>query len=67
MSEELLKAIIQLFAIVTRERITEEERNDIKEFLALHLNRDAIKYYLNLFDEFAGNHHAAASEPSGKY
>lgn len=68
MSEELLKAIIQLFAIVTRERITEEERNDIKEFLALHLNRDAIKYYLNLFDEFAGHHQAvasAASESSG--
>lgn len=61
MSEELLKAIIQLFAIVTRERITEEERNDIKEFLALHLNRDAIKYYLNLFDEFAGNYKVAAS------
>src|SRR5688572_31513958 len=56
MSEELLKAIIQLFAIVTRERITEEERTDIKEFLALHLNRDAIKYYLNLFDEFANSY-----------
>lgn len=58
MSEELLKAIIQLFAIVTRERITEEERTDIKEFLALHLNRDAIKYYLNLFDEFASSYQA---------
>jgi transcriptional regulator CtsR len=56
MSEELLKAIIQLFAIVTRERITEDERNDIKEFLALHLNRDAIKFYLNLFDEFSNNY-----------
>jgi hypothetical protein len=55
MSEELLKAIIQLFAIVTRERITEDERNKIKEFLSLHLNRDAVKFYLNLFDEFAHN------------
>ncbi|HEY3429116.1 MAG TPA: ATP-binding cassette domain-containing protein, partial [Cyclobacteriaceae bacterium] len=64
MSEELLKAIIQLFAIVTRERITEEERNDIKEFLALHLNRDAIKYYLNLFDEFANNYKVAPAESS---
>jgi ABC-type multidrug transport system ATPase subunit len=62
MSEELLKAIIQLFAIVTRERITEEERNDIKEFLALHLNRDAIKFYLNLFDEFANSYKRADSE-----
>ncbi len=53
MSEELLKAIIQLFAIVARERITDDERNNIKEFLSHHLNRNEIKYYLELFDEFA--------------
>src|SRR5689334_8536497 len=52
MSEELLKAIIQLFAIVSKERITEDERVKIKEFLSLHLNQDALRYYLNLFDEF---------------
>lgn len=52
MSEELLKAIIQLFAIVARERITETERANVKEFLSLHLNRDATAYYLKLFDEF---------------
>lgn len=53
MSEELLKAIIQLFAIVARERITDDERNKIKEFLSHHLNRNEIKYYLELFEEFA--------------
>lgn len=52
MSEELLKAIIQLFAIVSKERVTEDERLKIKEFLSLHLNQDAIRFYLNLFDEF---------------
>ena len=52
MSEELLKAIIQLFAIVARERITDAERANVKEFLSLHLNRDATAYYLKLFDEF---------------
>jgi ABC transport system ATP-binding/permease protein len=55
MSEELLKAIIQLFAIVARERVTEDERNNIKEFLALHLNRDSIKTYLTLFDDLASS------------
>jgi hypothetical protein len=30
MSEELLKAIVQLFAIVAKERITEDERANIK-------------------------------------
>ena len=52
MSEELLKAIIQLFAIVAKERITDDERANIKEFLSLHLNQETIRYYLNLFDEF---------------
>lgn len=51
MSEELLKAIIQLFAIVARDRITEEERTNVKEFLSVHLNREATAYYLKLFDE----------------
>ncbi len=52
MSEELLKAIIQLFAIVAKERITEDERANIKDFLSLHLNQEGLRYYLNLFDEF---------------
>ncbi|MBS1489653.1 MAG: ATP-binding cassette domain-containing protein [Bacteroidetes bacterium] len=52
MSEELLKAIIQFFAIVAKERITEDERTIIKEFLGLHLNQDGVRYYLSLFDEF---------------
>jgi len=56
MSEELLKAILQLFAIVARERITEAERNNIKDFLSLHLNREATSYYLKLFDEFSQSH-----------
>lgn len=56
MSEELLKAILQLFAIVARERISDAERNNIRDFLSLHLNREATKYYLKLFDEFAQSH-----------
>lgn len=52
MSEELLKAIIQFFAIVAKERITDEERSIIKEFLGLHLNQDGVRYYLSLFDDF---------------
>ncbi|MBN8578414.1 MAG: ATP-binding cassette domain-containing protein [Cytophagales bacterium] len=52
MSEELLKAIVQLFAIVAKERITDEERANIKDFLSLHLNQEGTRYYLTLFDEF---------------
>jgi ABC transport system ATP-binding/permease protein len=62
MSEELLKAIIQLFAIVARERITEDERNNVKEFLSLHLNREATAYYLKLFDELLKTHTISGSQ-----
>jgi ABC transport system ATP-binding/permease protein len=62
MSEELLKAIIQLFAIVARERITEEERSNIKEFLSAHLNRESTAYYLRLFDEFCQAHDLHSSD-----
>jgi ABC transport system ATP-binding/permease protein len=61
MSEELLRAVIQLFAIVARERITDDERNDVKEFLGLHLNREAIKYYLNLFDSYCAKNELKSS------
>ena len=65
MSEELLKAIIQLFAIVAKERITDDERANIKEFLSLHLNQEAIRYYLNLFDEFVKVNRKMASGDLG--
>ncbi len=65
MSEELLKAIIQLFAIVAKERITEDERTNIKEFLSLHLNQEATRYYLNLFDEFIKSSRKVAASDIG--
>ncbi len=62
MSEELLKAIIQLFAIVAKERITEDERSNIKEFLGLHLNQELTRYYLNLFDDFCKSANRSAQD-----
>jgi ABC-type multidrug transport system ATPase subunit/uncharacterized tellurite resistance protein B-like protein len=61
MSEELLKAIIQLFAIVAKERITDDERQNIKEFLSIHLNQEATRYYLSLFDNFCKENKRLAS------
>ncbi len=52
MSEELLSVIIQLFSIVAKERVTEDERANIKEFLSFHLNQESIPHYLRLFDQF---------------
>lgn len=62
MSEELLKAIIQLFAIVAKERITDDERANVKEFLSLHLNQEAVRFYLDLFDESVKNHKVTTPE-----
>ncbi|NOS56847.1 MAG: ATP-binding cassette domain-containing protein [Cyclobacteriaceae bacterium] len=61
MSEELLKAVIQFFAIVSKERITEDERAIIKEFLSLHLNQDGTRYYLSLFDDFCKDNRRLAN------
>ena len=52
MSEELLKAIVRLFAIVAKERITDQERTNIKEFLSVHLNQESTDLYLNLFESY---------------
>jgi len=62
MSEELLKAIIQFFAIVAKERITDDERTIIKEFLSLHLNQDGLRYYLSLFDDFCKSNKPANAQ-----
>jgi ABC-type multidrug transport system ATPase subunit/uncharacterized tellurite resistance protein B-like protein len=61
MSEELLKAVIHFFAIVSKERITDDERAIIKEFLSLHLNQDGTRYYLSLFDDFCKDNKRVAS------
>ncbi len=52
MSEQVLQAIVKLFAILVKERNTEEERYNIKQFLLLHLNREATSKYMALFDSF---------------
>lgn len=51
MNEELLKAIVKLFAIVAKERITEDERSNVRDFLAIHLSHELIPSYMALFDQ----------------
>jgi len=51
MSEKLLKAIIQLLAIVAKEdQVTSDERASIEKFLLESLNSEEAKRYLALFD-----------------
>ena len=57
MSEEILKALMQLFAIIAKqdEGVELNEREYVKTFLIQQLNDEAVNEYLTLFDSFAGN------------
>ncbi len=53
MSEHLLKAIIQLFAIVAKEdEVTHQEREQIRKFLHDHLSNSSVPGYLDFFDQY---------------
>ncbi len=53
MSENILKALMQLFAIVAEvEGISKNSRNIVESFLKEQLNQELVEEYLALFDEF---------------
>lgn len=56
MSEEILKALTQLFAIITKQDggVTERERQYVINFFKTELDQDTVKEYLALYDEFVG-------------
>ena len=55
MSEEILKALMQLFAIITKqdEGVTKGEAIYVQSFLRQQLTDDSVQEYLQLFDEYA--------------
>ena len=56
MSEEILKALMQLFAIIAKQDdgVESSEREFVKNFLTQQLNDEAVPEYIALFDEKAG-------------
>lgn len=56
MSEEVLKALMQLFAIITKqdEGLTQSEQNYVENFLKQQLALEEVREYINLFNQFAG-------------
>ncbi len=56
MSEEILKALMQLFAIISKqdEGTTENQREYVKSFLSSQLNQEKVHEYLQFYDEKAG-------------
>ena len=55
MSEEILKALTQLFAIITKQDsgVSERERQYVINFFQTELDKDTIKEYLDLYDKFS--------------
>ncbi|MBU0765279.1 MAG: ATP-binding cassette domain-containing protein [Bacteroidetes bacterium] len=56
MSEEILKALMQLFAIIAKqdEGVKKGEREFVSNFLVHQLSVDAVEEYLTSFDKMAG-------------
>ena len=55
MSEKILKALIQLFAIIARPQSSDSDRRSVVEaFLRRQLNKELVKEYLTIFDDFIG-------------
>lgn len=53
MSEKILKALMQLFAIIARPQSNDSDRRGVVEaFLKHQLNQELVKQYLGFFDEY---------------
>ena len=53
MSEQILKALMQLFAIIARPQTNDSDRRGVVEaFLNRQLNQELVKQYLGFFDEY---------------
>jgi len=68
MSEEILKALMQLFALIVKqdEGVESNEREYVENFLTQQLNNEAVPEYLALFDEMAGTSENDKEEKEGK-
>jgi ABC-type multidrug transport system ATPase subunit len=68
MSEEILKALMELFALIVKQDggMILDERNYVSGFLTKQLNQESVKEYLALFDEHAGpaREKSAVKEPA---
>src|SRR4030042_2727825 len=56
MSEEILKALMQLFAIIAKQDggVEENEKYFVRTFLTHQLSEDKVREYFALFEEHSG-------------
>ncbi len=68
MSEEVLKALMQLFAIISKqdEGLTKGEREYVQNFLKQQLASEDVVEYLNLFDQFSSDDAKKPGQEEGR-
>lgn len=67
MSEELLKALMQLFALASDvDDITNESRNIVKTYLESELNSEIAEKYIKVYDHYVEIYHGIGSDGNTK-
>lgn len=67
MSEQILKALMQLFAIISRPQSSGDDRRIVVEnFIRRLLNDDLVNEYLKVFDEYYSDHQSKLAESSSR-
>ncbi len=64
MNESILKALIQLFAIIANvkeDSVSEKSRTIVEAYLSQELSASQLAEYLQLFDEYLASHHGNIS------
>ncbi len=63
MSEKILKALMELFAIIASpDKNDKDRRSVVQSFLTRQLNRELVHEYLLIFDDYYRQHHALQAE-----
>jgi ABC transport system ATP-binding/permease protein len=66
MSEKILRALMQMFAIIAKvDGVTNTGRSIVQSFLKQQLSNDLVQKYLSLFDDFLESHHQISKRKDG--
>ena len=66
MSQKLLEALMQLFAIIADvDDVSNASRNVVENFLKQRLNQDMVDHYLSVYDGYLEAHHSVSKRKDG--
>ena len=66
MSERILRALMQMFAIIAKvDGVNNTGRAIVQSFLKQQLNQEQVDTYLSIFDEYLEAHHQVSKKKDG--